>query len=72
MKTRKRAKASPRTNGHPVTQGCHLSVHHALWDKFYEKASKTLDDPELDREIARAVIPVLEKALKRLKAEAGE
>jgi len=49
--------------------GCRVSAHHALWDKFYEKSAKALEDPEMDRIVARAIIPVLEAMIQRLKAE---
>ncbi len=53
-------------------QGCRISAHHAMMDKFYEKAARALEDPELDRVVARAIIPILEAMIKRLRAEVGE
>ncbi len=69
MRCVKRKKRTRRAgfNGDPVWHGCRISAHHALLDKSYEKAAKALDDPEVDREIARAMLPHIERALERIR-----
>lgn len=66
MKRRKKAKRNG-ANGSIYWQGSRYAIHQALWDKFYEKAAKALDDPEVDREIALATLPHLERALERIR-----
>jgi hypothetical protein len=47
-----------------------MATGEALHAKLYERAAREFDTPEVERAVARAMIPVLEIVLRNLRAAA--